>query len=69
MVLGGGDSALDWALQLAPTAKSLTLVNRTERFRAAQASVDKLYELSDASGVDVMMATLSSFGESDGKTQ
>lgn len=71
VVLGGGDSALDWALQLAPTAKSLTLVNRTERFRAAQASVDKLYQLADASadagGVKVMMATLTAFGEADGK--
>ncbi|MFK7996356.1 MAG: NAD(P)/FAD-dependent oxidoreductase [Granulosicoccus sp.] len=67
VVLGGGDSALDWALQLAPIAKSLTLVNRTERFRAAQASVDKLYALEDAGGARVMMATLKSFGESDGK--
>jgi len=67
VVLGGGDSALDWALQLAPIAKSLTLVNRTERFRAAQASVDKLYALADAGGVNVMMATLSAFDESDGK--
>ena len=67
VVLGGGDSALDWALQLAPTAKSLTLVNRTERFRAAQASVDKLYALADAGGVQVMMATLQSFEETDGQ--
>lgn len=67
VVLGGGDSALDWALQLAPTAKSMTLVNRTERFRAAQASVDKLNELADAGGARVLMATLQSFGETDGK--
>ena len=67
VVLGGGDSALDWALQLAPIVKSLTLVNRTERFRAAQASVDKLYTLAEAGGATVMMATLKSFSESDGK--
>ena len=67
VLLGGGDSALDWALQLAPIAKSLTLVNRTERFRAAQASVDKLYALADAGGANVLMATLSAFEESDGK--
>ena len=36
VILGGGDSALDWALQLAPSARSMTLVNRTERFRAAE---------------------------------
>lgn len=67
VILGGGDSALDWALQLAPIAKSVTLVNRTERFRAAQASVDKLYELAEAGGAKVMMATLKSFAENDGK--
>ena len=67
VVLGGGDSALDWAIQLAPTVKSLTLVNRTERFRAAQATVDKLYALEEAGKAKVMMATLSAFAESDGK--
>ncbi len=67
VVLGGGDSALDWALQLAPIAKSLTLVNRTERFRAAQASVDKFYKLADAGGATVMLATLQSFAQTDGK--
>ena len=67
VVLGGGDSALDWALQLAPIVKSLTLVNRTERFRAAQASVDKLYALVEAGGATVMMATLTSFAEAEGK--
>lgn len=67
VVLGGGDSALDWALQLAATAKSVTLVNRTERFRAAQASVDKLYALAEAGDAKVMMATLKSFTENNGK--
>ncbi|NND93071.1 MAG: NAD(P)/FAD-dependent oxidoreductase [Granulosicoccus sp.] len=64
VILGGGDSALDWALQLAPTAKTLTLVNRTERFRAAEASVQKLYELAEAGGATVLMGTLKSFGTS-----
>lgn len=67
VVLGGGDSALDWAMQLAPTAKSLTLVNRTERFRAAQASVDKLNAMADAGQAKVLMGTLNAFGEQDGK--
>lgn len=66
VVLGGGDSALDWALQLAPNAKSLTLVNRTERFRAAQASQDKLFAMADSGSIKVMMGTLKSFTESDG---
>lgn len=67
VILGGGDSALDWAIQLAPIAKSLTLVNRTERFRAAEASVTKLYELAEAGGATVLMATLKSFDTTDGK--
>ena len=41
-VLGGGDSALDWALELAPSAKSFTLVHRREVFRAQPVSVEKL---------------------------
>lgn len=67
VVLGGGDSALDWALQLAPAAKSLTLVNRTERFRAAEASVDKLQALADAGGAKILMGTLNGFEEKDGQ--
>ena len=39
VVLGGGDSALDWALALAPNAKSFTLVHRSDQFRAAPASL------------------------------
>ena len=66
VILGGGDSALDWAIELAPIAKSLTLINRTERFRAAQASVDKLFALSDAGGAKVLMGTLQAFGETRG---
>lgn len=67
IILGGGDSALDWALELAPTAKSLTLVNRTERFRAAESSVQKLLALADAGGAKVLMGTLNSFEETEGK--
>lgn len=67
VVLGGGDSALDWALEIAPIAKSLTLVNRTERFRAAQSSVDKLNAMAEAGHAKVLMGTLNAFEETDGK--
>lgn len=67
IVLGGGDSALDWAIEIAPIAKSLTLVNRTERFRAAQASVDKLNAMADEGKAKVLMGTLNAFEEVDGK--
>lgn len=39
VILGGGDSALDWALALAPHAAALTLVHRSDQFRAAPASL------------------------------
>ena len=39
LILGGGDSALDWALALAPEAGQLTLVHRSDQFRAAPASL------------------------------
>jgi thioredoxin reductase (NADPH) len=45
IVLGGGDSAFDWALELAHHAKSMTLIHRSDKFRAAPASVAKMEEL------------------------
>jgi thioredoxin reductase (NADPH) len=45
LIVGGGDSALDWTLNLQPVAKSLTLLHRRSEFRAAPASVQKMLEL------------------------
>jgi len=42
VIVGGGDSALDWALDLLPAVKSLTLVHRRDKFRAAPHSVDAM---------------------------
>jgi thioredoxin reductase (NADPH) len=42
VIVGGGDSALDWTLNLQPVAKSLTLVHRRDDFRAAPHSVEKM---------------------------
>ncbi|MEP7242225.1 MAG: NAD(P)/FAD-dependent oxidoreductase [Gammaproteobacteria bacterium] len=49
VVFGGGDSALDWAIELAPRAASLALVHRRPEFRGAPASVARMREL-EASG-------------------
>lgn len=40
VIAGGGDSALDWANNLSEIARTLTLVHRSDRFRAAPASVE-----------------------------
>ncbi|AJD91918.1 ferredoxin--NADP reductase [Jeotgalibacillus malaysiensis] len=50
VLLGGGDSAVDWALMLEPVAKSVTLVHRRDTFRAHEASVEQLKQ----SSVNVM---------------
>ncbi len=42
VVVGGGDSAVDWALALEPIARTVTLVHRTDRFRAQAHGVDQL---------------------------
>jgi len=47
LIVGGGDSALDWTLNLQPAAKSLTLLHRRSEFRAAPASVQKMLDLAE----------------------
>jgi len=45
IIVGGGDSALDWSLNLQPLANNLTLVHRRDAFRAAPDSVSKMRQL------------------------
>ena len=45
VVIGGGDSAFDWALALQPVARSVTLVHRRTRFRAHAGLVAKVEAL------------------------
>ncbi|MFS8479839.1 MAG: NAD(P)/FAD-dependent oxidoreductase [Micromonosporaceae bacterium] len=45
VIVGGGDSAFDWALALQPIARSVTLVHRRDRFRAHAATVAKVQAL------------------------
>ncbi len=45
-IFGGGDSALDWAIELSNNSK-VNLIHRRNDFRAAQATVDKVYELAN----------------------
>ena len=45
VIAGGGDSALDWTINLQPLAKQTTLVHRRSEFRAAPDSVEKMKKL------------------------
>ena len=45
LIIGGGDSALDWVNNLQPITKSMTLLHRRDEFRAAPDSVNKMREL------------------------
>jgi len=51
MIVGGGDSALDWTLNLQPLARSVTLVHRRPEFRAAPDSVNKMLALKERGGL------------------
>ncbi len=42
LIIGGGDSAIDWALNLQDTAGAITLIHRRNQFRAHEDSVRKL---------------------------
>jgi thioredoxin reductase (NADPH) len=55
LIVGGGDSALDWTLNLQPLAKSLTLLHRRDEFRAAPHSVAKMRELVASGDVRLMI--------------
>ena len=52
VIFGGGDSALDWAIELSKNSK-VTLVHRRDEFRGAQSSVEKLKELQKDKKIDV----------------
>jgi thioredoxin reductase (NADPH) len=52
MIVGGGDSALDWTLNLQPLARSVTLVHRRPEFRAAPDNVNKMYALQEMKQLD-----------------
>ena len=53
VIFGGGDSALDWAIELSKTSK-VTLIHRREEFRGAQSSVDKVKELQKQNKIELL---------------
>jgi thioredoxin reductase (NADPH) len=58
LIAGGGDSALDWTIHLAPVAKSVALIHRRDGFRAAPDSVAKMEELVESGKVQFHVAQM-----------
>ncbi|MFU0841900.1 MAG: Ferredoxin--NADP reductase 2 [Burkholderia sp.] len=67
VICGGGDSALDWTLNLVGKAESVVLVHRRDGFRAQAASVAKMKELCENWEMQFEVGQLTGFGEKDGK--
>jgi len=71
VIIGGGDSALDWALNFADSghhkAASVTLVHRRDGFRAAPANVARMHEMCAAKKMRFEIGEVSAFDESAGR--
>lgn len=58
VIAGGGDSALDWTINLQPIAASLTLIHRRDEFRAAPDSVAKMRALASHGKISLKIAQI-----------
>ncbi len=71
LIVGGGDSALDWALDFAKggpnNPRIVTLVHRRDGFKAAPASVAKLRALCAAGALQFMVGQVTGIEETDGR--
>src|SRR5215471_15943022 len=67
LVVGGGDSALDWTLNLQPIAQHLTLVHRRDEFRGAPDSVNKMRALVASGDMDLKIGQVTGLEGADGQ--
>ena len=71
VIVGGGDSALDWALNFVQDgphkAQSVTLVHRRDGFRAAPANVARMKALCDTDQMQFVVGQVTGFEESAGR--
>jgi thioredoxin reductase (NADPH) len=67
VICGGGDSALDWALNFVGKAESVVLLHRREDFRAAPASVAKMKQLCDEYEMQLIVGQVSGIETKDDK--
>jgi thioredoxin reductase (NADPH) len=66
LVVGGGDSALDWTLNLQPIARSLTLLHRRDDFRGAPHSVEKMRALVASGAMRLMIGQATTLNGANG---
>jgi thioredoxin reductase (NADPH) len=66
IILGGGDSALDWTLELHGKASHITLVHRRAEYRAQPASVSRMKNLADGKTLEEFHGHVRSVFETDG---
>jgi thioredoxin reductase (NADPH) len=67
VIVGGGDSALDWTLNLQPLAKRLTLIHRRDDFRGAPDSVNKMRALVASGDMDLKIGQVTALEGTDGQ--
>jgi thioredoxin reductase (NADPH) len=67
VICGGGDSALDWALNFVGKAESVVLLHRREDFRAAPASVAKMKQLCEDYEMQLIVGQVSGIEQKEGK--
>ena len=67
VIVGGGDSALDWALNLHPVAERVTLIHRRDAFRAAPHSVKAMRDLVAAGDMDFVMGQVAGLKGAEGQ--
>ncbi|MBN9585546.1 MAG: NAD(P)/FAD-dependent oxidoreductase [Afipia sp.] len=67
LIVGGGDSALDWVLNLQPIARRVTLLHRRDDFRAAPHSVDQMRQLVADGKMDLKLGQVTGLEGENGK--
>jgi len=67
LIVGGGDSALDWTLNLSPIAKHVTLLHRRSEFRAAPDSVNKMMALVNEGKIDFVLGQVTGLEGANGQ--
>jgi ferredoxin/flavodoxin---NADP+ reductase len=69
VIVGGGDSACDWTLNLLDTARSIALIHRREQFRAHEVTIGEIMEARESGRVQVLTPYQLKTVEGDGQME